>query len=46
MRPWYERYFTADYWTYADAEYTAAELYPGNASETDGVGAPVVNENS
>lgn len=22
-RPWYERYFTADYWTYATAEYTA-----------------------
>jgi histidinol-phosphate/aromatic aminotransferase/cobyric acid decarboxylase-like protein/SAM-dependent methyltransferase len=21
--PWYERYFTADYWTFADAEYTA-----------------------
>lgn len=21
--PWYERYFTADYWAYADAEYTA-----------------------
>lgn len=21
--PWYERYFTADYWTYAEAEYTA-----------------------
>jgi len=21
--PWYERYFTADYWTYADEEYTA-----------------------
>jgi len=21
--PWYERYFTADYWTYATAEYTA-----------------------
>jgi histidinol-phosphate/aromatic aminotransferase/cobyric acid decarboxylase-like protein/SAM-dependent methyltransferase len=23
-RPWYERYFTADYWTYATAEYSAA----------------------
>ena len=23
MRPWYERYFTADYWTYAATEYTA-----------------------
>ncbi len=22
--PWYEDYFTADYWAYADAEYTAA----------------------
>ncbi len=22
--PWYEDYFTADYWSYADAEYTAA----------------------
>jgi histidinol-phosphate/aromatic aminotransferase/cobyric acid decarboxylase-like protein/precorrin-6B methylase 2 len=22
--PWYEQYFTADYWAYADAEYTAA----------------------
>jgi histidinol-phosphate/aromatic aminotransferase/cobyric acid decarboxylase-like protein/SAM-dependent methyltransferase len=22
--PWYERYFTADYWTYATAEYTAS----------------------
>jgi hypothetical protein len=21
--PWYEQYFTADYWSYADAEYTA-----------------------
>jgi 2-polyprenyl-3-methyl-5-hydroxy-6-metoxy-1,4-benzoquinol methylase len=21
--PWYEDYFTADYWSYADAEYTA-----------------------
>jgi histidinol-phosphate/aromatic aminotransferase/cobyric acid decarboxylase-like protein/SAM-dependent methyltransferase len=24
VRPWYERYFTADYWTYAATEYTAA----------------------
>lgn len=23
MGPWYERYFTADYWVYAEAEYTA-----------------------
>ena len=23
MSPWYERYFTADYWVYAGAEYTA-----------------------
>src|SRR6266481_2345533 len=28
-----------------DDEYTAAELYPGRASDTDGVGAPVVNVN-
>lgn len=25
--PWYERYFTRDYWSYADAEYTAERTH-------------------